>query len=290
MASTTPPPTGPVPEAPLRCPGVSSGAPPPAAKQWADLLAAWAIPQEILNAAPESPWGFPPALFAVTDSAADTPSRRRALEELPPGGAVLDVGAGGGAGSIPLVPPAARLVAVDESREMLEAFAARAREAGVDHEEVEGRWPDVASEVPPVDVVVCHHVLYNVAALEPFVAALTRHARRRVVVELTALHPQVPNRPLWQHFHGLEFPEGPSADDALAVLAEMGLDVGVERWERPPRGEEPTEVWVGFVRRRLCLPPEREPEVAEWLRRTGAESRPRSTATLWWAGGADRHR
>jgi hypothetical protein len=40
-----------------------------AAEQWADELAAWRIDPAILAAAPESPYGFPPALFAPRDDA-----------------------------------------------------------------------------------------------------------------------------------------------------------------------------------------------------------------------------
>src|SRR2546430_4648282 len=46
--------------------------PPPgaAADRWRDDLAAWAIPQPILDAAPESPWHFPVELFARRADAA----------------------------------------------------------------------------------------------------------------------------------------------------------------------------------------------------------------------------
>src|SRR6185295_12314164 len=126
----------------------------------------WAIPPEILGAAPESPWFCPPGLFtkAAEESLTvpPTPSRRRALEALPAGGSVLDVGAGAGAASLPLCPPAVAVAAVDQNPEMLSAFAGLAARQGIDHTEVEGLWPDVAGRVGPVDVVVCHHVLYNV--------------------------------------------------------------------------------------------------------------------------------
>ena len=58
---------------------------------------------------------------------------------------MLDVGAGGGAASLPLCPPAASVTAVDQSPGMLAAFAKLAEQQGVDHREVEGLWPDVAA-------------------------------------------------------------------------------------------------------------------------------------------------
>ena len=45
----------------------------------------------------------------------ETPSHRVAHEALPSGGTLLDVGCGGGAASLPLAPPAALLVGLDQS-------------------------------------------------------------------------------------------------------------------------------------------------------------------------------
>jgi SAM-dependent methyltransferase len=194
---------------------------------------------------------------------------------------VLDVGAGAGAASLALVPPAASIVGVDESATMLEAFAAAADERGVRHREVRGQWPNIASSAPEADVVVCHHVFYNVADLAPFALALGGHAVRRVVTELTAVHPQTSLDPLWRRFHGLERPTGPSAEDALAVLAEAGIDAHLERFRRPPRwsGRDRAEV-VAFVRRQLCLAPEREAEVDDALGAAPAIA-PDEAVTLW---------
>ena len=253
--------------------------------RWAEALAAWAIPQEILDAAPESPWGFPPALFAglaeqtVAGERERGPSHRRAVEALPEGGSVLDVGAGGGAGSLPLVPPAGLVVAVDESADMLEAFARLAEGLGVRHREVHGRWPDAAAAAPDADVVVCHHVFYNVPDLPPFVAALTEHARRRVVVELSEEHPQSWLNDLWRHFHGIERPTSPTASDAMAVLTGMGLSVEREMSERRSfwDGADRAEM-VAFARRRLCVGPERDAEIDALL----GPPRTRHMVTLWW--------
>jgi SAM-dependent methyltransferase len=255
-----------------------------AAARWAAELAAWAIPPEILEAAPESPWGFPPALFraAEREAVVDTPSRRRAVEALPEAGAVLDVGSGGGAASLALVPPASTIVAVDESPDMLAALAAAADERGVSHAEHVGRWPDVAGEVPPADVVVCHHVFYNVPDLAAFALALDDHARRRVVAELTASHPLTPQGPLWRHFHGIDRPEGPTAELAVAVLEEAGFAVTAEPFASPPRPHPDRAEWVAFVRRRLCLPAERDAELDAMLPPDDALLRPRQVVTVWW--------
>jgi SAM-dependent methyltransferase len=267
--------------------------------RWREQLDGWAIPEEILAAAPESPWSFPVGLFRSRAERAGTrpatPSNREAARYLPPGGSVLDVGAGAGAASLPLAGLAGRLVAVDESAAMVAAFLAAAEAAGVPAEGVEGRWPEVAGRVAPADVVVCHHVLYNVADLAPFAGALTGHARRRVVAELTDRHPLAGLAPLWRRFHGLERPAGPGADDAVAALEALGLRVARQDWESQDRfGLDDLDELVAFTRRRLCLPAERDPEVAAALLEEGTRrvdgvwvsGQPRRVTTLSWPGSA----
>jgi hypothetical protein len=149
--------------------------------------------------------------------------------------------------------------------------------------------------VAPADVVVCYDVLYNVPHLEPFARALTDHARRRVVAQLTERHPLVDEAPLWHRFHGLERPSGPTADDAEAALRALGLAVERQDWTAGPRASFATfEDLVAFLRRRLCLPREREGELAEVLAPElvsddhGVRLRrgPRRAVTLSWPGGA----
>lgn len=265
-----------------------------AAAYWADALAGWAIPAEITGTAPDGePWRFSPATFAWTPARAAaegpvvTPSRRRALEAIGGGGTVLDVGAGGGRASLPLAPPAGLLVAVDSSEELLGAFAEAADREGVAHRTVHGGWPEVADRVEAQDVVVCHNVVYNVADLPPFVDALTSHARRRVVVELTADHPTSNLNEAWRVLHGLDRPTRPTAEDALAVLDEMGLAYQTEAWERRVLGatQDRSEI-VASVRRRLCVGPERDAEIDAVLPPDFAAPL-RRAVTVWWDGTAE---
>ena len=125
---------------------------PTAATRWREDLARWAIPEEILARAPESPWHFPVKLFAsradAVQGAAPTPSNVRALEALPKAGSVLDVGCGAGAASLALASQASTLTGVDTSMEMLEAFLERAAGAGLNAEAVQGSWPEVAGRQP----------------------------------------------------------------------------------------------------------------------------------------------
>jgi hypothetical protein len=261
-----------------------------AAQRWADALAAWAIPDEILAAAPEPPYGFPTATFrhgAVAALAAPlTPTHERAFEALPIGGTLLDVGAGAGASSLPVTGTAARLIAVDASQSMLDALRALAPE-DLDVQTVCGRWPDVAGVVSGADVVVCGHVAYNVADLGAFVTALAGHASTRVVMELTEVHPQSRLSPLWRHFWNIDRPTTPTAQDAIEVVTEAvgaGVRVETERWTRADPGVCPgrtDEEIVAIARRRLCLPATADPDIAALL---GPTPRLASAdvVTVWW--------
>ncbi len=262
-----------------------------ATEHWAQALASWGIPEEILRQAPVPPWVHPPAMFTVDPDApvTVTPSVRRELEALGGGGSVLDVGCGGGGSSIPLAPAMTSLTGVDEQAAMLDNLRIAAARVGVPCETIQGRWPDVADSAPTVDLVVCHHVAFNVADIGPFVRALGDHARRRVVVELPERHPTSPFNPLWRHFWGIERPTEPSADLFVEVVREVlgpelrGGDPGVERSTRPPRKPRIDSAdYVAFVRTRLCLTPDRDPEIVAALEEHGAPDGVASIVTVWW--------
>jgi SAM-dependent methyltransferase len=258
-----------------------------AIERWGADLASWAIPEAILANAPESPYGFPAELFrrraVAARTAPPTPTTERALGALRPGGSVLDVGVGGGATSLPLADLAARIVGVDASEAMLEAFAAAASDAGVKALGVLGSWPTVAPQVESCDVALAGHVLYNVADIEPFVRSMDEHARRRVVLEITDRHPLAWMNDLWLRFHGLVRPERPTSESAVEAIAEVGFDADADgrRVEGTAGGFDRREDAVALVRRRLCLPAERDDELVDAL-----GSRLREVGGLWSAGPA----
>jgi hypothetical protein len=267
--------------------------------QWRDDLAAWAIPDHISSAATESPWVLPREVFArradrlCRDPAG--PSYERAREALDPAGTLLDVGAGAGAASLPLASHATALTAVDTDAQMLTLLADRAEPLGLPSRMVCGRWPDVAGQVDPADVVTSHHVTYNVPDIEPFIAALTSHARRRVILEMASVHPLSSLNALWLRFHGITRPQAPTAADLLAILSSMGLRARHTGWNRPAERDYASYgELVEVTRRRLCLPPERASEVDAALRGLGTQpgcpgdqgSSGREVVTMWWEGSA----
>lgn len=266
---------------------------------WRRDLAAWTIPEHIASAAAESPWTLPRQVFARRADrqrrVPGGPSYERAFEALDPPGSVLDVGAGGGAACLPLAPRITSLTAVDTDQGMLDLLAERAAAMRLDARLVRGGWPEAAPGAGLADVVTCHHVLYNVPDLAPFLSALSSHARRRVVVEITAAHPLTPLNPLWLRFHRIQRPQGPTAADLLAIVAAMGLRPGHATWTRTAGADyRDLGELVDVTRRRLCLPPERAGEVEAALLEAGAgPGRPgglgssrRDVATIWWEGTA----
>jgi SAM-dependent methyltransferase len=264
-------------------------------ERWREDLAGWAIPDHIIASAPESPWVLPRQVFARrADRQHREPggeSFERSWQALEPAGSVLDVGSGAGAACLPLLPRLTGLTAVDADEGMLALLAERAGAAGVTPRLVHGWWPDVAKDVPAADVVTCYNVTYNVPGLGPFLAGLTSHARRRVVIEMTAVHPLASLNPLWLRFWGLKRPQTPTFMDVLEILAAMGVPARHTKWSRPAQADYRSMAeLVEITRRRLCLPPGRAGDVEAALLEAGAEpghprdlgTSGRDVVTMWW--------
>lgn len=251
-----------------------------AVERWAAELACWAIPPEILAQAAESPWSVPHGVFVRRVDrqlgAPSTPTHRAVLDGC---GSVLDIGAGAGAASLPCARAISHVTGVDTDAKLLAEFADRAAALSLPYRTVEGRWPDVHAEVGTVDVAVCANVLYNVPDLEPFVAALGQHARR-VVLELTETHPLTGMNDLWKRFHGLDRPAGPTAEDAVVALRELGVEPEVVRWQKRS-GPMPFDELVAVTRRRLCLSADRTDELAAALH--GSKVETRRMVTVFWS-------
>jgi hypothetical protein len=175
------------------------------------------------------------------------------------------------------------VIGIDSSSDALDAFVERAGRVGTEATPIIGAWPLMESDAPIADVVVCHHVVFNVRDLAAFTIALDRHARRRVVLELTAEHPMSWMRPYWKALHGIELPDRPTADDVIDVLNALGFEVGQERWRRRYQmiGETGSEQ-VARIARRLCLPASRHDELGRILALTPPPEA-RDVVTLWWS-------
>lgn len=252
-----------------------------AAEKWKSDLALWAIPQEILDQAVEKPWIHPPALFEIPEVIKDSLSHQRAREAMPIGGSVLDIGCGGGIGAFAITPPASHVIGVDEQQEMLDLFTNNAAKFGTSVETVLGQWPAVADSTPAADVVTVHHVAFNVGEIVPFLAALNAHARKRVVIEVPVVHPMSNMNDGWKHFWNLIRPTVPVAGDLINVLDEMDIEATIEYFEGEILLDKKVDGANGFIRRRLCLPEERQGEIDAFIAAHPLPER-RHLAVIWW--------
>lgn len=250
-------------------------------ENWAYSLAEWSIPSEILKQAQTSPWIHPPVLFQIPETIDVTISHSRAREALARNGSVLDVGCGGGVATFALTPPATHVIGIDHQSEMLEMFAENAKRYGVTVEVFEGFWPEVSGDVPLADVVVCHHVVYNVANIGPFLLALNSHARNRVVIEMPTRHPLTNMSKAWKYFWDLDRPSEPSSEDLMDALKEIGISANIQYWSGPLKDRVDIDQDADFLRIRLCLPTQRLPEVREFLS-ANPLPKEREIATIWW--------
>lgn len=267
-----------------------------AASRWREHLEAWALPPALLATTPESPYEWPADLYRRRQRAEaggpPSPTTVRVAGLLPEGGALLDVGAGTGRASLPFAARGHRLTAVEPNRGMAASLRSEAEAAGVEVTLVEGSWPEVAAAAGRHDVVLSAHVVYDVSDLAPFLGALHAAARVAVVLEAGDRHPWAGLTPYYRALHGLERPEGPTADLLAEVVIEvLGVQPEVERWIGPARMRfADLQELVEFYRRRLLVPVARAagladllaPDVVEqdgWLSLGGEQG----VVTLWWA-------
>lgn len=265
-----------------------------AADSWRQQLEDWKIPEALLAAVEESPYGWSKKLWKRRAARAVEFDRNSptldVVRDLADGGSVLDVGAGTGRASLPLVRDGYRVTMVEPNQAMLDGLAELKGED--EFEVVVGRWPAIAGEVKPHAVALSAHVVYDVPEIAPFLKALDQTATKGVVLELTPAHPWVNLGPLYRELHGLERPLGPTVDDLAAVVREaVGAEPTIHRWSRPTDMVFDTvEEAVEFTAQRLVLPRDRWPELEERLvtRLTGRaghwqiEPTERELCTLWW--------
>jgi SAM-dependent methyltransferase len=276
----------------------------PAARRWREQLEAWALPDRLLAAVEDSPYQWPADLWRrrlerSEGEGGETTTTTLTRRLLGAGGSLLDVGAGTGRASLPLAVEGHPLTAVERDAGMAAALRSEAASRDVVVRVLEEPWPEAASSVETVDVALSAHVVYDVAALGPFLRAMEGVARTGVVVELTRTHPWSSLAPWFRALHGLDRPDGPTDEDFVAVVAEVcEVMPTVERWTR--QGGlwfESRDEILGFYGRRLVLPRSRRPELAALLEpevrelpdgRLVVGDDLRELTTVWWEKGVSR--
>jgi SAM-dependent methyltransferase len=267
-----------------------------AAARWAAELEAWALPRELLDAVPDSPYAWPVELWRRMQREERPTVTLRIVEELlAEDGTLLDVGAGTGRASLPAAAAGHALTAVEPSPDMAAGLRSEAERLGVPVVVIEEPWPEAAPLVATHDVVMSANVVYGVPRLAPFLEALHARARRGVVVELSPRHPRSGLAPYFLALHGLERPEGPGVELFLEVLGDtLGVEPFVEVWSRPGiLSFDDRQELLDLYRRRLVLPAERtgelaellEPEIREEGGRLTIGDPERPSCTVWWRVG-----
>lgn len=247
------------------------------ANNWADDLATWAIPKEILDQAETTPFIHPVSQFDVPKEIPNTPSHLRARELNPD--SILDIGCGGGVAAFATDAPL--VIGVDQQQGMLDLFAKNATARGRKSQTFLGNWQDIADKVPKADVVAVHHVLFNVPEIEQFLKDLNSHANKRVIIEIPTKHPLSDFNPAWKHFWNIDRPSKPNGEDVVSIARELGFDAKFEIWKGDFGREIDLDQTAEILQIRLCLPASRRQEVKEFLIANPREEK-RELITIWW--------
>lgn len=240
--------------------------------RWRRLLNDWALPDELLDAVPDSPYGWSAELWRRREHLArqqggDSPTAAVVRGHLGEAGSLLDVGAGTGRVSLLHAAEGNTLTAVEQNPDLAAGLQRRATELNLAVDLIEGSWPEVAGSVAVHDVVLCAHVVYDTQDIEPFLSALHDRARRGVVIELTPDHPWSALTPYYQALHGIDRPDGPTYLDFVEVVEQVcDAPPDVEVWTRP--GQVWFESWdeiLAHYCKRLVLPRRRREELRALL-------------------------
>lgn len=138
-----------------------------------------------------------------------------------PDDTVLDVGAGAGRYTLPLAGLARRVIAVEPSPGLRGHLEERLVTAGLTNVEViAADW--LGAPERGADLVLCSHVVYAIAEIEPFLRKLDREAQRSVVMACRVGQFRGPAE-LWLELYGTERVPEPTFIELYNVLYQLGL-------------------------------------------------------------------
>ena len=172
--------------------------------------------------ASDDPWGLRAARFAARPASAPDAFLRVLDPWLGPRRTLIDVGAGTGRHTVPLARRLDWVTAVEPSQGM------RDRIPDADNLTViASAWMD--AEPAPADLVICVHVLYDVAVPVPFIEKLEASARERVFIALRdSGHPHPA-----ELYAGPRLGREPGLRDCFLLLRQLGVAPDVAMFSYP---------------------------------------------------------
>ena len=191
--------------------------------------------------------------FRLDPRRSDDPVLDVLLSMVPPGSTALDVGGGAGRMALPMALRCEHVEVVEPSDSMIAQLRESASEASIENFSVsQSNWED--ADVENADTVLCAHVVYGVADIEPFIRKLEAHARSLVVLLAFVESPMNRISRFWRPVHGEERIDMPALPELVNVLWDMGIypDVQMLGPVMPDRFED-REVALTQLRNRLYV-------------------------------------
>ena len=243
-------------------------------QQWREAMQTWALPESILRAAPESPWGFPDRAVPIASGAARsrersptaTVARSRPCRSEAPCSTSASAAARRRCRSIRRC---SRIIGVDSSRRHARRVStpgAASRGQRCAPSRARGRRSQRERRSPMSSSATTSPTTSPTSRRSSM--ALTEHARRRVVMEITSRHPTAWMADLWLRFHGARPPDPARCQTTpcRSCAASVCTFAGTRALQaRGAGGFERREDAVAWIRRRLCLDAGRDAEVAAAL-------------------------
>ena len=161
---------------------------------------------------------------------------------------IVDVGGGGGRNGLPLALRCREVVNIDPSSNMLHAFTATARRAGIHNAiAVHGDWLEL-EPVPQGTVALVNHVTYLTRDIVPFVQKLEQAASRLVIITVGDPPPPSRNRAAFQVCYGEPSEPAPGHVELMDVLRELGIEPEVRLLPMQPMTTDPAPTREAAIR------------------------------------------
>ena len=199
--------------------------------------------------------------FRLDPRRQDDPVLNMLMSMVEPGSTALDVGGGAGRMALPMALKCEHVTVVEPSDSMITQMRESGAEARIGNVSVtQAVWED--AQVDSADIVLCAHVVYGVADIEPFIRKLDAHAGSLVVILAFVESPMTRISRFWKPVHGEERIDMPALPELVSALWEMGIypDVQMMGPVMPDKFED-REVALTQLRNRLYVPAGSDEEI-----------------------------